>query len=275
MKNWNTGLMRGITVSVVALGWIAAVAYVFFWDPKQSWEPAPNEAATRITSDELSRAAELRAFFGHMSVGRNILSGVQDVFGSTGVEVPEIVEIVPGETPTLEDGPVLVHALIGENYHPLGKLENFDATLRAGLADEIDVAVLKFCYLDVSWYTDVESLFASYQETMDALERDYPEVRFLHSTVPLTTGPYGIKDHLKVLLGRDNNPGRERFNDMMRAAYEPDQLLDVAAIESRFPDGSTKPELYPGYTDDGSHLNDAGSALVAVEMMLLLAGSGG
>lgn len=269
MNKWTTKLLPGIA-AVVTLGLIGTVAYVFFWDPKPNLEKAANEAATRIADDELAQAADLRIFFGHMSVGQNIISGLNQVFDSKAIAMQEVVEIVPGEVPAFSGGPVFVHALIGENYHPLGKLKNFDATLRAGLADELDVAMLKFCYVDVAQSTDVDSLFARYQEVVNDLERDYPEVRFIHATVPLTTGGNGIKGQLKVWLGRDDNPARERYNELMRAAYGPEALLDVAAIESQAPDGSTKPELYPGYTFDGSHLNDTGAALVAVELVHLL-----
>lgn len=266
-------LLPGIAVAVVTLGLLGAVTYVFFWDPKPTWEAVPNEAATQITSDELAQAADLKLFFGHMSVGQNIISGMSDVYGAKGVEPPTIVEITPGEVPDLSDEGVLVHALIGENYYPLGKLENFDSTLRAGLADEVDVAMLKFCYVDISPDTDVDALFAKYQETMDSLEQDYPNVRFVHTTVPLTVGPHGIKGHLKILLRGDHNVQREKYNDLMRAAYGPDELLDVAALESKAPDGSITPELYPGYTFDGEHLNEAGAGLVAVELFQLLTNS--
>lgn len=268
-------LLPGIAVAVATLGLLGAVTYVFFWDPQPAWEAAPNEAATQISSDELAQAADLRMFFGHMSVGQNIMSGIRDVYGTKGVELPTIVEIAPGEVPAdLSEEGVMVHALIGENYYPLGKLENFDSTLRAGLADKVDVAMLKFCYVDVNQDTDVDALFANYQETMSSLERDYPDVHFVHTTVPLTVGPHGIKGHLKVLLRGNHNVARENYNDLMRAAYGPEELLDVAALETKAPDGSIKSGLYPGYTYDGEHLNDTGSALVAVELARMLANSG-
>lgn len=274
MTKRKTRLLPGIAVAVVTLGLLGAVTYVFFWDPKPTWEAAPNDAGAQVTSDQLAQVADLKMFFGHMSVGRNIMSGMGDVYGAKGIELPEIVEIAPGEVPDLSGDGVLVHALIGENYYPLGKLENFDATLRAGLADKVDVALLKFCYVDVRPGTDVDALFAKYQETMDSLERDYPNVRFVHATVPLTVGPHGIKGHLKILLKGDHNVEREKYNELMRAAYGPDQLFDLAALESEAPDGSITPELYPGYTSDGEHLNDTGSALAAVELAQLLASSG-
>lgn len=274
-KKWKKKLVPGIAIAVVSLGLLGAATYALAWDPDETHVAAPNDVAAGVTVEELAEASGHRVFFGHMSVGRNILSGITDVHAAKGVAPPAVIEIESGEMPVLPEGGVLVHALIGENYHPLGKLKNFDETLRAGLGDEVDVALLKFCYLDVSWYTDVNSLFAEYRGTMDALESDYPDVRFVHVTVPLTVGPYGIKDHLKVVLGRDNNVAREEFNELMRAAYDPENLLDIAAMESTAPDGSVVPEMYSGYTSDGSHLNETGSAMAAVKYARLLNGKDG
>jgi hypothetical protein len=168
----------------------------------------------------------------------------------------------------------VVHSLLHDNGYPLRKLATYDAALRDGMADRVEVALLKFCYLDVTRDTDVDALFASYKATMDALQRDYPDVRFLHATVPLTTPPSGIKANLKALLRGVDNPNRERYNALVRATYGQEDLLDVAAVEGAAPDGTRQPWLYPGYSNDGSHLNGTGSALVAVELIRLLAEPG-
>lgn len=275
-------LLRRIVVGLVAVGVIGAAGYVFLWDPEPSYEPAPDVAAADILPAELELAAGRRVFFGHMSVGKNILSGVSalneahDVTSPEVVELPSMVRDAPGAMPELPaDQGVLVHVLIGENRHPSRKLENFEAALRGGLADQVDVAILKLCYSDVFWYTDVEALVGRYTDTLDRLERDFPHIRFLHATVPLTTGPHGIKDHLKVLLGRDDNAARERYNAAIRGRYGSGRLLDIAAIEARRPDGSTEPTLYGGYSSDGAHLNRTGSALVAAEFIRLIGRAGG
>jgi lysophospholipase L1-like esterase len=183
-----------------------------------------------------------------------------------------VIEIAPGETTVVPADGALVHALIGENRHPVGKLKNFDATLRGGLAEQVDVAALKFCYIDIRWNSDVEDLFARYQDTLAQLESDYPQVRFVHMTVPLTTGPYGVRDHLKVLVGRDDNAARERYNDLMREAYGEEQLFDLARLEATEPDGSVREQqLFGGYSSDGAHLNAAGSEQIAAELVGFLA----
>ncbi|MGA8048221.1 MAG: hypothetical protein WCA30_18350, partial [Dermatophilaceae bacterium] len=99
-----------------------------------------------------------------------------------------------------------------------------------------------------------------------------PEVRFVHMTVPLTTGPSGIRARAEVLVGRDDNAARERYNTMMRDAYGPDRLFDLAALEATEPDGVLRQrELFAGYSSDGGHLNDAGAAHVAAGLIGFLA----
>lgn len=260
-----------LAAAVVAVGLLGAVTYYFFWDPTPSYESVVDDASG-TGSSELEVVAERRIFFGHMSVGKNILSGLDQVYASHDVAPPAEVEIAPGDRTALPADGVLVHALIGENRHPVGKLANFDTTLRGGLAEQVDVAVLKFCYIDIRWNSDVEGLFARYRDTLAQLEADYPEVQFVHMTVPLTTGPYGIRDHLKVLVGRDDNATRERYNALMREAYGPDRLFDLAILEATEPDGIlSERELFGGYTSDGAHLNAAGSTRIAAEFIGFLA----
>lgn len=264
--------LLGIAAALAVLGLAGAVTYMFFWDPQPNFtDEAPNDAASTVTAEQLSDVANHRIFFGHMSVGKNIISGLDHLYTAHDVAEPAFVEVPVGEQPELQpDSGVFAHTLIGENRHPYRKLENFDAMLRGGLAAQVDTALIKFCYIDLRWDSDVEKLFTTYKETMDRLEADYPEVRFVHTTAPLTTGPYGIKDHVKMLIGRDDNANRERYNELMRETYGSGRLLDVAAIEAKAPDGTSAGELYEGYSNDGAHLNGTGSALVAAEFVRLL-----
>lgn len=243
-----------------------AVVATIWWDPEH--QPAPELAIESVDESVLDRAADSRIFFGHMSVGQNVLDGVTELYAGRDDHAPEIIEITLSvEHIELPAGGFLTHAPIGQNGDPVGKLANFDAVLRAGLADELDAAVLKFCYVDVTRDTDVESLFAKYQATLDALERDYPDVRFLRATVPVTVGPSGIRDTLKAVLRGDDNSARRRYNDLVRAAVDPDLLFDVARVESTGPDGSVGDALYRGYSYDGEHLNSAGATRAAVELL--------
>ena len=57
----------------------------------------------------------------------------------------------------------------------------------AGAAAGVDIALVKFCYVDFDAGTDVPALFAAYQATLASLEGRYPRTTFVHVTAPLTT----------------------------------------------------------------------------------------
>jgi hypothetical protein len=251
---------------------VGAVVLVRFWGPREP-ESSPDTASETVTPAELGAAAGQRVFIGHMSIGWNLLDGLQHLYDDADVPEAQVVQVAVGDPPPgLPAGQgAVVHAEIGVNGDPLGKLANFDRTMRAGMADEVDVAMVKLCFTDVTASTDVDQVFAAYRETLDGLQRDYPDVRFVHATVPLTAAPSGIKQHLKVLVRGDDNAARERFNDLVREAYAGDDLFDIAAVESTAADGTRLATLAPGWADaDREHLNAAGSAVLAARFLDLL-----
>ena len=271
-----------VGLSALALVLVASVgAGALLWSTSFPGEPlridpVENPPATR---DDLAKVAELRVFFGHRSVGKNILDAVPAAYTAAGLPVPAMVDL--GEASALPgEGPMIADTRIGENGDPLGKLGNFDARLRAGLADQLDVAVLKFCYADITDDTDVPALFERYRVTLAALEGEYPEVTFLHMTSPVRTEPTDLKWRVKELIRRPNdNAARERYNALMRAEYGDDLLLDLALIEATAPDGSltTVPHagrqhlaLAPANAKDPGHLNATGSLAVATRLLGLL-----
>lgn len=243
-----------------------------------------NMVADATDTSSLSAAADVRVFFGHQSVGANVTDGIAPLYAASGMAPVPIVELPAGTAPTLPNGGFFSHSHIGENGDPDGKLRAFDEAMRSGLADEVEVAVMKFCYVDITRDTDVEALFVAYQDTLSALERDYPRVTFLHVTAPLTTFP-NLKERVKALVRGDDssaadNAAREQFNGLMRSTYGPDQLFDLAAIESTAPDGSRLMDtkdgeryyaLYDGYATDNGHLNPLASQLAAAELLDLIA----
>ena len=235
----------------------------------------------------LQQSAGMRIFFAHQSVGGNILGGIPDAYSAAGVSPPDVVE-VSGDPrrvstlPTSSDG-FFAHTVVGVNGDPIGKLEEFDSWLRSGMAEQVDVAFIKLCYIDFTTETDVDAVFDSYRQTLTGLERDYPDVKFVALTTPLTTEP-GLKTKAKALLGGNNpspgdNAARQRFNALLRAEYG-DRLFDVAALESTAPDGSRVEgsfegqeyfALYDGYALDEGHLDGSTSAVAAARLMDFLA----
>lgn len=252
-----------------------------------------NPAPSTISASELAAVTRARVFFGHQSVGMNVLDGIPGVYATHGLPTPEIVLLPPrtgGRAQTGRRGQdgYFAHALFGQNGDPVAKIGGFDARTR-GLGSDLDVAFMKFCYADVTSDRDVDVLFSHYRTTMGALERHLPSVAFLHVTTPLTTRR-DPRSRVKALFGRNENMGpadnanRERLNAMMRRAYGEDRLFDLAAIESTAPDGSRISgshrghdyfALYPGYAADAGHLNAEGSAVAAARLLGLIAGSSG
>ena len=223
-----------------------------------------------------------RIFFGHQSVGANIMEGVA---GLVAAEPRPGLRVVtdPG---ALDAGGAFLHGPVGRNQDPGAKTDDFAARVEGPLAGRLDVAFHKYCYVDVNAATDVPALFERYRRTMERLAAGHPGVTFVHVTVPLVTVPAGTTASLKRMLGRTpgratDNLARQRFNELMRGAYagrEP--LFDLAAIESTRPDGSRETfgsgadrayALVPAYASDGSHLNEAGRRRVAEELLVFLA----
>lgn len=240
------------------------------------------EVVMRPVSDsDLQVAANTKVFFGHQSVGTNIMEGVPGVYADRDVAAPEVTE-----TTTAPPQAAFAHAHVGENTKPDLKMGDFQSMLADSFGDWADVALMKFCYVDITAETDVETLFAEYQQMMASVEAEYPDTTFLHVTVPLTTEP-GWKSKVKGLVGRgstspQDNAARERFNALMREAYaDTGRLFDLAALESTMPDGTrvtgtsngqTYFALYSGYAADSGHLTPQASSMVAAALLELIAG---
>jgi hypothetical protein len=265
-------VVRRVLLGAAVVAAVGAVVLVRFWGPREP-EPAPDTAAESVAPGELTAAAGQRVFLGHMSIGWNLLDGLKELYADKDVPEPDVVQVaLDAPPPDLPAGQgAIVHAEIGTNGDPLGKIENFDTVMRGGMADVVDVAVVKLCFTDITAGTDVDAVFSAYRTTMDDLERDFPDVRFVHTTVPLTAAPSGIKQHLKVVVRGDDNAARERYNTLVREAYGDDDLFDIAAAEGTAADGVRTASLATGWADgDREHLNQAGSAMLAARFLDVL-----
>ena len=234
----------------------------------------------------LSAASKTRVFFGHQSVGGNVISAIPTVYAASRVRPPQVVETA---IPPADPGAgFLAHAAIGVNSDPASKLRSFEAAVRGPMGDAVDVALMKFCYVDIVAATDVEAVFDRYAELMLELERDYPDVRFLYATVPVTAerGWKRFKDTIlgDAELGPAHNAARERYNRMVRERYAATgRLWDIATIESTPASGTRvggelegQPylALYSGFASDPGHLNSVGSQRAATELLSLIAAHG-
>jgi hypothetical protein len=227
--------------------------------------------------------AKKRVFFGHQSVGANIMEGVGEIIR----EGPRIgLKVVGDEAGLSGDGGVFAHWAIGRNGDPQLKTDEFARLIEGPLRGRVDVVLHKYCYADISEGTNVRAVFDHYRQTMDRLRTEYPNVVFVHVTTPLVRVQSGPKAVIKRWLGRgpagyESNMAREQFNDLMREAYRGrEPLFDLAAVESTRPDGTRETirfggrssyALVPAYTSDGSHLDQRGRRRVAEELLVLLA----
>ena len=276
--------VSGRLAAVVAL----MIAGVALWvltsrgTNKERSMTSQGSVAADITTDDLAKVSRTKVFFGHQSVGVNVLDGVPGVYAARGMAAPTIEQ---GGTRPGKDAGFVDHAFIGENEKPLLKIQDFDAKMRSEIGQQVDVAMMKLCYIDIMSNTDVDALFATYRETIAALERDFPKVTFVKVTVPLMTEQGQLSKLKSRLTGSDRygsaeNAARERLNALIRREYAGDHFFDLAAIESTAPDGSRAIgtykgqqyyRLYDGYASDSGHLNGEGARVAATAWLMAVA----
>ena len=222
--------------------------------------------------DELDSVASKRIFFGHQSVGKNIIEGLETLYKGQGLKVVE------GRAAKALESPAFLHSALGVNGDPSGKIVDFVSIIEGGVGGKADVAIMKFCYVDITARTDVEALFAQYRSALARLSSEYPNTAFPMVSVPLTTVERGPKAFAKQILGKpirgaDDNLARERFNELARESAGGEDLFDLASIEATGPDGSASSAraLRNEYSSDGGHLNEPGSRLVAERLVAFLA----
>jgi len=227
--------------------------------------------------------AEKKIYFGHQSVGNNIIEGLKDVIK----ENPQIkLNIVETTDPEMFKTSIFAHSRVGKNHDPFSKNNAFTVFIENGIGGNADFAFFKYCYVDVPAGTDVNKLFNDYRNAMSRLKKAYPDTTFIHVTVPLTAVQTGPKVWIKKIIGRPlggylDNISRNEFNNLLKAEYESKEpVFDLAMIESIFPDGTAMTfksngrifhAMVPEYTGDGRHLNEKGRRIVAEQLLVFLA----
>jgi hypothetical protein len=209
----------------------------------------------------------VRLLFGHQSVGANLLDGLQEL-GRAGTPVPGLVDASSQTCPT--HGPFIAHFRVGQNGSAESKLRHFGEMLQGSLGRQVDVALFKFCYVDINDDTAAARLFEEYARVMAALQQRFPHLVIGHVTVPLRTTPVGLRAAARRLLGRPAHPelarnrARHAFNQSLRRRFGAGEtLFDLAGVEAGGVDASAAPRLRAAYSSDGGHLNATGRAVLA------------
>jgi hypothetical protein len=228
------------------------------------------------------RLSEKRIYFGHQSVGFNIVEGLKDVIK----ENPHIkLNIVETNDSTMFGIPIFAHSRNGNNHDPKSKVDSFAESMDHGIGNNADYAFFKLCFVDITATTDVQEVFTYYREKMDKLKDQYPKTTFVHVTVPLTTVQRGPEAFIKKIIGRPidgyaDNIKRNEFNSLLRKEYKgKEPIFDIANIESVTSngksvvftkDGKSFYAMNPEFTHDGGHLNQIGRKIVAEHLLTLL-----
>ncbi len=238
-----------------------------------------------IPLSKWNHLAQKKIYFGHQSVGYNILDGINDLMQENKQITLNIVET--SDNQVFSHG-VLAHSKIGKNTDPLSKIDAFETLMDSGIGSLVDIAFYKFCYVDIDAQTDIKEVFHAYRESMQRLKQKYPNVTFIHVTVPLGTSVTTWKTLIKKIMGSDSiweydsNIRKNEYNDLMRKEYSgKEPIFDLAEVESTYPDGRRASFskagrkyycLAPEYTSDDGHLNEIGRKRVAEHLLILLVG---
>ena len=237
-----------------------------------------------VTAEKWQQLSQKKIYFGHQSVGYNILDGVRDLMSTN----PQIkLNIIETKNPADLDAPAFAHSPVGENTNPKSKCEAFAEAMNNGLGEKTDIAFFKFCYIDFFPDTNVDEVFETYKNTISSLQSKYPQTIFVHVTTPLTTQQTGLKAMIKKIIGKQvsgyaDNIVREKFNEKLRGYYEgKEPVFDLALVESTnqagfregfVHKGETGYALVPEYTYDGGHLNEKGRQAAAEQLLIVLSG---
>lgn len=234
-----------------------------------------------VPQDAWDRLAEKKIYFGHQSVGGNLLDGVKEVISqSKGIKLRIV------ETQTMpSDGGVFAHSLVGENFKPVSKIEDFVRAIDSSVENAPQVAALKFCYVDANDQVNVADLFKKYKEEMEKVKSRHANVRIVHFTMPLVAQDLTWKIRLKLMVGKEpwelkDSIKRNQYNHLLLKYYTgKEPVFDIARFEATAPDGSVSTYSYQDqeyllmqkqYTDDGGHLNKAGRKFIAEQFLLFL-----
>jgi hypothetical protein len=232
--------------------------------------------------EDLKVLGQERVFFGHQSVGNNILAGLGEIIK----ENPEAQLNFLNWTDSLHlSQTFFVGGSIGENEKPRSKFDDYVRIVGKLSHANLSIALMKLCFVDVTQQTNVDQIFDEYVSTIESLKQKHPSTTFVHVTVPLTTEADLARRLYRSLRGRAidyivDNRARERYNEKLRRRFVSEPIFDLAAVESTHPDGNREGGKTPSgtyfslvkeYASDEGHLNEYGRKIAARELVRTLA----
>lgn len=234
----------------------------------------------KIPENDWNNLALQKIYFGHQSVGNNLLDGIKVHM----TENPGInLNIINGVDLENYAKPFFTHEEIGKNGDPKSKIDHFCNTLDNGMGNNASIAGFKFCYADFNSTTDVQNVFEYYRSKIDQMIKKYPNLKIVHFTVPIRTLQGGTKGMIKKFMGKDigimDNAARQQFNEQLQKQYNEQLIFDIAKYESTLPDGNRNYSIVDdkkvysmvqGYSYDGGHLSAEGKYWISAQFLEFL-----
>ncbi|GAB4167751.1 MAG: hypothetical protein Kow00108_00330 [Calditrichia bacterium] len=204
--------------------------------------------------------------FGHKSVGKNILEGVS-LISDNKINIQQLQGSVK---------PGINEFKVGENLKPIEKINNFYNVIKQN-GDEIEIAMMKLCFVDFVMDANVDEIFNHYKDTILKIKKEFPQIKIIHITTPLTEKTPGWKKLVFKVIGREDknetvNDKRLRYNSLLKDFFANDLIFDLAFVESNSKDINTKKKLYLAgdFSADGAHLNTYGKKVVGLKFIEFL-----
>lgn len=237
---------------------------------------------SEVPAQKWQALAAKRIYFGHQSVGFNILDGIKDIMKDNAQINLNLMESTDF---TIQPSGAFFHSAVGANTDPVSKMKDFEKALAANSAGTIDIALLKLCYVDITADTKPDQVFTAYVDMLKRVKANNPQTTIVHFTAPITRNQSGWKAYIKNIIGKPvggqkDNIKRLDYSRLITSTFDSKEpVLDIARIESTKRDGARTSfkdngnayfYLNPEYTYDGGHLNEVGRKLVAEQLLLLL-----
>ncbi len=176
-----------IILGLIALG-LSLVIGAGLPQMQQTVQSVSLPTLSEVSDSAWQRLAQQRIWFGHQSVGSNIIEGLKDLHQIH----PQInVNLLETSDPATVNSPGLIHFTIGQNAYPQSKIIDFNKIVQRNSTQKPNIALFKFCFLDIDSKTDISQVFKDYKTMMDRLIKTFPNTKFVQVTVPLTTEPRG------------------------------------------------------------------------------------
>lgn len=230
-----------------------------------------------LKRSDLSSLPGKKVYFGHQSVGYNILEGIKKITAQNEeldfIKILTLEEYKNNVFPENDSLFYFIHSKIGTNTQPDLKIKDFQDKLDS--LKGLDAAFMKFCFVDITRKTEVNTLFNNYIEAMDNLEERYINTKYLYFTCPISIRENLVIGILKEIMQTpdDLNKNRNKFNNLLRAKNNI-ELFDIAYLEAN-EDEASEPQkrefMKKKYaTSDGGHLNEYGSEKIGYYLLVKL-----